>query len=97
MPDQLLDVVKEEQNRQREQSRNMRGGHAGPGRGTRHRSNSLCQTSERSLGRGGMQARGGAHLVVFCTLTSYTHSMLGRGGPRGGPPMRGGRGRGRGM
>jgi len=43
VPDQLLDVVKDEQNRAREASRNARGGHTGAG----------------GRGRGGMQTRGG--------------------------------------
>ncbi|VDC02821.1 unnamed protein product [Peniophora sp. CBMAI 1063] len=55
VPDQLLDVVKEDQNRQREQSRNMRGGHAGPGRGR----GGMQTRGGRGGPRGGPPMRGG--------------------------------------
>ncbi|KAI0028816.1 hypothetical protein K488DRAFT_80486 [Vararia minispora EC-137] len=45
VPDQLLDVVKDEQNRAREANRSVRGAHAGPG--------------GRGRARGGPIARGG--------------------------------------
>ncbi|SJL07604.1 related to U6 snRNA-associated Sm-like protein LSm4 [Armillaria ostoyae] len=76
IPENLLDVVKDEQNRAREAGRsNSRGGHVG--------------------GRGGRGAPVRGTVIPLCDiLPLLTRLSLGRGR---GAPMRGGRGRGRGM
>jgi len=60
VPDQLLDVVKEEQNRAREANRGARGGHSGSrGTWTSITSDRRINTHRYSYsGRGGMPARG---------------------------------------
>jgi U6 snRNA-associated Sm-like protein LSm4 len=97
VPDTLLDAVKEEQNRAREAGRGTRGGSAGGNRGgaVSHFSSPWITVDMFVW----LQVGGHHHEVRFLSLLIFLWVRLmirsGRGG-RGGP-LRGGRGRGRGI
>jgi U6 snRNA-associated Sm-like protein LSm4 len=94
VPDALLDTVKEEQNRAREAGRSTRGGGPGP-RGV----SAVVSYHQDVLMPQRTRWHATTRLVDPCFCALYHCScfvFVGRGAVRGGP-IRGGRGRGRGM
>lgn len=103
VPDTLLDAVKEEQNRAREAGRSNRGSHAGGGgRGGGSIGISpdiMCMVLTYLLQDEDTARPKEVRILMniyHATVLTHTTFSAGRGAARGGP-IRGGRGRGRGM